>query len=172
MAYNIDITQEEFVKLYSAVFGFFCTRLSNRQDAEDLASSTVSDYLLYDKPVKNTHALLWTIARNKLYRHIRQKKNVCLTTFDESVQNISNLQTNNSEMQCFYDEVLNYAKKELSKIDFEVLELSLLCELSSQRVSEELGISAVSVRQKLSRALKKLKGSLSIHFPNYINRNL
>jgi len=172
MVYNVDVTQEEFVKLYSAVFGFFCTRLSNRQDAEDLASSTVSDYLLYDKPVQNAHALLWTIARNKLYRHIRQKKNVCLVAFEESVQNISNLQTNNTEIQCFYEEVLSYAKKELSKIDFEVLELSLLCELSSQRVSEELGISASSVRQKLSRALKKLKGSISTYFPNYISKNL
>jgi len=161
---SCSITSDEYQTLYSTVFGYFCRRITQHEDAEDLTSSTVSDYLLYDKPVTNPKALLWTIARNKLYKYIRQKGVKPLTGWDESFEDSAQFAVQHDEMKDFRSSVSDFARSQLKKIEFDVVELSVLCGFDSRRVAAELGISRSNVRQKLSRSLKKLRERFPHHW--------
>ncbi len=55
------------------------------------------------------------------------------------------------------DQLLLCIKNRLSDLDYQIVQLSIVSDFSSQRVATEIGFSADNVRQRLSRSIKKLR---------------
>jgi len=161
-----QVTQQQYQEVYHKVYGYFFRRLDNRTDVEDLTCTTVADYFLYSKPVQNPHALLWTIARNKLFQFIRKKTREPIVGWSDSIdpENIE-ITYSHTYLQCT-EELIEIAKKHLKPIDFDVVELCVFCDFDSNRAAKELGITSSNVRQKLSRSLKKLRNHYQTLWPN------
>jgi DNA-directed RNA polymerase specialized sigma24 family protein len=148
------ISQQQYNLLYDKVFGFFFRRVFDKQAVEELASETLSDFLISGRDPQYDYGYLWGIAKNKLRTYINSKsKDLGYSALVEDSEDFSYSPSYTQRT----DSLLECAKNNLSNQDFEIVELSILCDFSSNRVSDETGLTPVNVRVKLSRSLKKLR---------------
>lgn len=153
MSNKIPLTQDNYNYWYNLVYAYFYRRVNTQQDADDLTSSVLSDFFMYEGEVKNPIALIWTMARNQLKSFIYQKTKTPLSS-----QNIEDLESMYSTT--YYDRMtglIKCAKRQLKPLEFEVVELSVLCDFSSKEVAKQVDLTPANARQKLSRSLKKLR---------------
>jgi RNA polymerase sigma factor (sigma-70 family) len=163
---NENHLKNQWDEYYPKVYGYFYRRLTNREDVEDLTSVTMMAFLdTINNPSKseiitNKHAYLWKIAYNQLNTFLKQGYklpiqvglNDNIDTLDKQIDSCysNRYQDKIADLkQCF--------QSTLSSEDFELVQLSIIDNLSSQEVANISGFSAANVRQKLSRNLKKLK---------------
>jgi RNA polymerase sigma-70 factor (ECF subfamily) len=156
--------QETWNELYPKVFGYFYRRVNVREDIEDLTSIVLTSYLekLMDNPdsLKNPLGYLWRIAHNQLVNYIRNKsKKPVSVVFDDTFQLIDE---SLEEKRCkAYTDRLGSLKKcmesHASGDDLKIISLSILEEMKSPEVAKKLKLKPDAVRQKLSRALKKIR---------------
>jgi len=146
------LNQQEYNYWYSKIYGYFYRRVNAQIDARELTNDTLTDFFLYDKEIKNSKALVFKIASNKLKNFIRNKSKKPFETDLEKIE--IGYSTHYQERSL---SLIECAKKELSSKQFEVVEMCVLCDFTSPRVSQELNISKVNVRQILFRSLKKLR---------------
>jgi RNA polymerase sigma factor (sigma-70 family) len=154
---NISLTTENYNYWYSRIYGYFYRRVNTSTEARDLTCDTLSDFFTYSKEIENPQALIFKIAQNKLRNFIRNKSN---TPFIEDIDNQDLDQKVFSYSKHYQDKMsslVECAKKQLKNQHFQVLELSVLCDFSSQRVASELNLKPDNVRQILSRSIKKLR---------------
>jgi RNA polymerase sigma factor (sigma-70 family) len=154
---SIPLTTENYNYWYSRIYGYFYRRVNTSTQVRDLTCDTLSDFFSYSKEVENPKALIFKIAQNKLRNFIKNKSN---TPFIEGIDN-ENLDQKVLSYSSHYQDKLSglieCAKKQLKDEHFQILELSVLCDFSSQRVASELNLKSDNIRQILSRSIKKLR---------------
>jgi RNA polymerase sigma factor (sigma-70 family) len=159
----------EWQTRYDKLYGYFYRRVNSRSDVEDLTMETLEKFYLSEKKIENPNAFIWGIARNKMLEYIRYKgKNQFQELVDwaeiENNQNSSiELQDNwlenyrSSEYQAKLERLKECAKNQLSELDQEIVNLCVSQDFKSANVAQKLSISPENTRQRLSRALKKLR---------------
>jgi RNA polymerase sigma-70 factor (ECF subfamily) len=170
--------QETWRDLYPKVFGYFYRRITVREDIEDLTSIVLTSYLdkMMDETtqLENPYGYLWRVAHNQLVNYIRKKsKNPVAVAVDDTFQLIDeSLEEKRSKA---YTDRLDTLKQcmenTVSGDDLKIISLAILEEEKSPVIAKKLNIKADAVRQKLSRAVKKIrkhcleiwKGYQSIH---------
>jgi RNA polymerase sigma factor (sigma-70 family) len=157
------VDKQTWDEWYTKVYGYFYRRVENRNDVEDLTSSVLHDYFLKEETITHPKALMWTIARNKLYTFFKQKSNThqVYSLDDESESDDNGFADREIHPSSFYEakmsHLLECVKKQLSGVDFDIVEMSILCDFSGKRVAEETGLTPGNVRQRLFRSVNKLR---------------
>jgi len=162
------VSQEEWSKYWDKAYGYFFRRISDKSQIEDLTTETLHAFFLTELKIENSNAFFWSIVRNKFLAYLKSKssKSHQITTLDENTefrsQNISeNIDLNVDDYDPFYNQkiakLLECVQKQLSDKDANIVEMSVMCDFSSQRVATELNLSAGNVRVRLTRALSKLR---------------
>ncbi len=155
------INQQEWNQLYNMIYGYFYRRINIRADVDELACETVTDYCLTEHEIENPKAFIFAIARNKLYKFIDQKNKRKFISLDEQEENLTYAHIEDHYSDSYLakiEDLKNCIKRQLKPQDQEIIELSIMCDFSSERVAKELNLQAPNVRQRLSRAIKKLRG--------------
>ncbi|GAB4146704.1 MAG: hypothetical protein OHK0017_07530 [Patescibacteria group bacterium] len=151
------LTQEEWNYWYSKVYGYFYRRLNSVHDVEDLTASTLNDFFLKED-VQNPQAMIWAIARNKFNAFLKSKyQQPGLVSLDMLENQIVEDDVYSSHYMQKVENLKQCVENQLSDKDRRIVDLSINCEFNSHRIAEELEMSSTSVRQRLSRAIRKLK---------------
>lgn len=152
------LTQDKWNYWYDRVFSYFYRRLNTRFEAEELTANTLNDFFLTSKEVENENAFLWGIARHKFYDYLKQKK-LKPTTID--LDKVENSLDTQDEYNPYYlakiEGLKECIKNHLNDLDQQIVDLTVSGDFKCNFVAQELGLSHSNVRQRLSRAIKKLK---------------
>jgi len=148
------------------VFRFVLFRVSNREIALDLTQESFTKFwevLLQDKPIENSRALIYHIARNKIIDHYRKSKSYSL---DEMIENGFDVKSH-----AVNHEVIDDVKKLFEEANTlpdkykEVLLLHIEAGLNSNEIAEVLEISNNLASVRLHRAKEALRESFKKYEP-------
>ncbi len=156
-----------FTELYDAnvdaIYRFILFKTSNRTLAWDLTQDCFLKMWRYVRDqqhgtIVNQRAFLYTIARNIVIDHWRQKEKQATTDLDEVAYAIAD-GNNVHDQSVLLNDIENLMKlmDELPGHHKEILILRYTEELSFSEIAKILGKSAISVRVEAHRAIKKLK---------------
>lgn len=141
---------------FASVCRFFRTKLGD--DVEDLIQQTFLDLLAAASPVVSVRATLFTIARRRLFDHLRTRYQRDIVELVTSIS-VADLGTSpstavaRSEQQRLLHEALQHIS-----LDHRIaLELAYWEELSGPEIAEILDIPEHTVRSRLSRARQALR---------------
>ena len=152
------VTQEEWNQWYSKVYGYFYRRVNTAYEAEELTAATLNDFYL-KKEVRSDYGLMWAIAKNKFRDFLKAKSRQPSMADIEDIP--ENLLVSKSTYSPHYsikmEKLHNCIQNQLQFQDLKIVELSIVCDFDSRRIGEEMDMSADNVRQRLSRALKKVR---------------
>lgn len=159
---------EEFTALYdkyvASIYRYFLARVSHKQKAEDLTSTTfLKAFKAFDnyEPVSNLFGTwLFTIARNVLIDNYKKLKTLPLENID---QIISNFDLESKTDTVLAKEKLKRLLEELSEKDKEVIDLRVNQDLSFRQIGKILGISEGGARTAHHRAVKRLEELISLN---------
>lgn len=162
---------------YPLVYGFFYRRVGNRIDVEELTASTITALLLKED-VQNPKAFIWQTAKNQLIEYIKQKnKTPTIVNLDslfgleveseEQEQELIAAKWSSTSLDDSYSDHFLQKVEQLKKCiqtqvkeqDYQIVMASLIYEKNSTQISQETGIKPATVRQKLRRAISKIKKS-------------
>jgi RNA polymerase sigma-70 factor (ECF subfamily) len=147
---------EEFFRRHAnLVFNYLYHRLGNRQDAEEAVQRTflkIHRYILSYDPNQKAIAWLLTIARNVAIDVRSERK---LTNYSTDVE--SNRQTVEATSMLESRDALRRIVAELSPSERTLLEKHFLGPNNLDEIAVEEKVSAASLRQKLSRLLRRLQ---------------
>jgi RNA polymerase sigma-70 factor (ECF subfamily) len=132
--------------------------------AEDLVSE------LYVKIWNNLHTYkfdhsfetrCWTILRNMMTDNFRKIKEESLSEYESSEHHFEDDVLNITEQNRSYERI-SWALSGLDELTAEIIHLKFIEEQSYEEISTILNISQDTIRQRLSRGLKKIKEILSV----------
>lgn len=161
-AKNGDI--DAFCVLYDRykrkLFNYAYYKLGNREDAEDVVQDCVLTAFEQIKNLKKAEsfsswifAILYHGCMSAIKEQIKQRNNSDIEQYKNTLSYENDID--------FEREELKQALSILSEVDKNVVLLSVVVGLNSKEVAKITGLTAVNVRQKLSRSLSKMKRYLS-----------
>ena len=159
-----EIYDQYIAKIYRFIF----FKVGRAEDAEDIASETFLrawQYINEGKPVKYLNALLYSIARNLVIDHFRQKKSKSEVALDyETMENIGdeNKTIKNIEVGQEMKQILE-SLQSLKDEYREVIVMHYIDELGVGEIAEILGKSNGNVRVLLHRALAAAKETIDVN---------
>ena len=145
------------------VYRYVYIRLRSREDAEDIVQETfMRAYRTLDRYEANGETFLpylFTIARNLLINHTKKKRPAPMMheEIDRHAGSASASDVADSREQ---SEMIVRAMEALSETEKEVIELKFFGERTYVEIAAILGKREDAVRQRVARALKKLRGQL------------
>lgn len=98
----------------------------------------------------------WTILRNMMTDNFRKTKEESLSEYESSEHYFEDDVLNITELNRSY-ELISKAITQLDELTAEIIHLKFIEELSYEEISSLVNISQETIRQRLSRGLKKLK---------------
>ena len=147
--------QSQVAQLYNPLLGYVKKRVRNIEDAEDLTQDVFLKLSnSNNNGVDNLKSWIYTIAKNTITDYYRKK----------------HIQTNSIEEDIFLDDVptedagIELGKCVRSFVDQlpeeyrELMILSEIKEIPQKEIAKQLGMNYVTVRSKVQRGRKKLKG--------------
>lgn len=167
----VNKDEQAFAQFYEMTVDIFYRYLNGRYflsegDTQDL----LSDFYLkcwkglqaYN-PEYKFETYIWSILKNHAKDFFKKKKSVQLK--DEHMDNASLVVQWEDEilqeLQNEYDyDIIHACMQSMDEQSYEVIYMRYIDEMSYDEMSDFLGISQDAVRQRLSRALKKVKTSL------------
>jgi RNA polymerase sigma factor (sigma-70 family) len=184
---NNQTLQQEWDYYYPKVYGYFFRRISNKSDVEDLTAMVLHKFFeVLISPGKsanltNKNAYLWKIAYNHLADFIQNKQKRPLTidiedefeTPDNSIEKFYSKRYQERipylvrifKIEKFYSKryqervknLLKCIKTQVKDLEYKIIEMSFFEELTSIEISKVLNLKPPTIRQKLSRSLKKVR---------------
>ncbi|MDD4994908.1 MAG: RNA polymerase sigma factor [Patescibacteria group bacterium] len=164
LVYKIKAKQDAgaFAELYddygAKIYRFIFFKVSSEQEAEDLSSEVFLkawDYLAGSQPVKSVGALLYTIARNLVIDHYRQRKSDIQlmeeTAGEVDIVGLAELEKQ-SDLARIY-RALNKLKDEYR----EIVVMKYLDNMTAGEIASILQKSGNNVRVLLHRSLAALR---------------
>ena len=140
---------------HAIVFSFLLTRLGNRPDAEDVFQETFirihKGILSYD-PGHGALGWVFTIARNATIDYIRKRRSRSKDVGEQEIP-VAPI----AEEVLLAREGLDRLLKNLSNGERQLLVSRFLGDDSFENIASRSGVSAASIRQKLSRLVKKVR---------------
>ncbi len=167
------VTQDEqaFSTFYEMTVDIFYRFLMWRYflsewDAQDLLSDfyiKCRKWLKSYNPEYRFETYIWSILKNHAKDFFKKKKSIQLK--DEHMDNVSLVDQWEEELlnslQKEYDfDIIQHAMQEMDQSSYEVIYMRYIDEMSYWEMSDFLWMSQDAVRQRLSRALKKIKQTL------------
>lgn len=158
---------QAFAEIYDyyieKIYRFIFFKVASEQEAEDLSSEVFLktwNYLISENPVKSIGALLYTIARNQVIDHWRQKK--LELNFDEAFIKDKWLdQDAVSELEKEADMARVYKALAKLKDEYrEVIVMRFLDDLSVSEISDILQKNKNNIRVLVHRSLNALRQML------------
>jgi RNA polymerase sigma factor (sigma-70 family) len=156
--------EELWYQYYPKVFGYFFRRVNNREDVEDLTSITLTNFLQKwlekGQEIQHREGYLWRIAHNQLANFIRHKsKKPVPLAIDEDWQLID--EKLEVEYSHYFRErvqaLIKCVQDFLDPTQYRLVKESIFHDRKSPELAEELDMTPANVRQKLSRALQKVR---------------
>lgn len=145
------------------IFAYALSRVSNKDDAEDLTNEIVLAILQSADKIKNEnsfYAYVWGIAANTYRKFMRKKSRI---SFDEIDENTSD--TSDFTEKIFAQDDVRKLRREIAILTKEYRECTIAYyfdELSCSEVSKKLGISLEMVKYYLFKTRKILKEGISM----------
>lgn len=147
--------ETQIKELYKPLFSYVKKRINNREDAEDLTQEVF--YKLSKSNLDSVNSIqnwIYVIAKNTITDYYRKKKN-----YTEDI----------AELYSSLDETIEDKVNELSKCVIPFIKdlpeeyrflvtLSEIEGVSQKEIAEKLNMNYVTVRSKIQRGRKKLKG--------------
>jgi len=171
-----ELNQENWDIWYSKTYWYFFKRIDDKSSVEELCVNTLEQAFLKTN-VTNFAALVWKIAHIQLVQYINfkntQKTIVAedLEVFGKTAKNIETddvwqkwlePETENQfsdRYNLYLNNLLECLKHNLKESEIEIVKLSIHQEKNSTEIAQILNLKADTVRQKLSRTLKKLRAN-------------
>ncbi len=149
------------------IYAYALSRVSHKQDAEELAGDIIVAILNSAERLRNDDALfgyVWKIAANTYKKYLRNKKCIAVVRFDELVlEELSDPQDFTQEI--FKSEQLNSLRRELSILSREYRECTVAYYfdgLSCLETAKKLNISLEMVKYYLFKTRKLLKEGIGM----------
>lgn len=161
----MNTKEQKFLEVFESyqdeVFRFVLFRVSNREIALDLTQESFTKFwevLIQDKPVENSRALVYHIARNKIIDHYRKRKDYSL---EEMVELGFDAHAHAVDPEII-DDVKNLLKEanELPDKYKEVLLLHIESGFNSNEIADVLGISNNLASVRLHRGKEVLRKNI------------
>ncbi len=161
---NNDLLIEIYKKFSARIFNFALSAVGNSTDAQDILQNTflrILEYKTKIDPGGNIESYLFTIARNLIYNHLKERlysniifgENIELSD-PESPENILFFKNRKKEI----GEII----KKLPIRRRQILIMRKIDNLSYKEISDKLKISENTVDTQLRRAMKFLKDRIDI----------
>lgn len=143
-----------YLKTCTLVFRFISSRVASRQDAEDLVSEVYYKAFRSNSiEIKPTKAWIFSIAANTLKNYYRDhKSNEIIPVIIASADNVENTVISSEEAA-----ELMIAVSKLSESDQLLVSLRYFAELPYKDISKIMGLSIVTAKTRMSRALSKIE---------------
>lgn len=152
---NMNQNFEQFyLQTSSLVYGFFISRVSSKQDAEDLVADVYyKAFRNVNSETKLTKAWIFTIASNLLKNYYRNHKP--MADIQENIKDVNEVE----------DVIISFenakelitAVNKLSPDDQLLVSLRYFAQLPCRDISKVMNISVVAAKTCMSRCLVKLK---------------
>ena len=158
---QVSLLIEENLK---TIYAYSLSRVSNKEDAEDLAADIIVAILQSAPKMRNDNAFfgyIWAIAANTYKKYLRKKKAHIFTELDETI--VSDDPDILDEIYRSYE--INKLRMELSLLSKEHRECTVayyIDGLSCADTSKKLGISLEMVKYYLFKTRKILKEGISM----------
>jgi len=148
-------------ELFPKAYGFFFTRTSRREIAEDLAQDIFLKLAekigSYDETRGRLVVWFWQMARNMLVDHYRTKKETPFSSYEEGeVEMLSITPPPDLDHKLRYRKVQEFLAT-LSHDERELFELRYVAEMPYKDIAELLGRSEGSLRVAALRIKEKIK---------------
>jgi RNA polymerase sigma factor (sigma-70 family) len=151
------VTESEWNQWYNAIYGYVYRRVTVRATVEDITTEVLEDFFLADpEQMRDEKSYIFGIARNKVMYWIRSKYRTPSTVQLDETRD-ANKDEHSVEYQSRMQQLIACAKKHTSIEDFALIEMSVLYDYSSPTIAAELQLTPATVRQRLSRSLKRLR---------------
>lgn len=152
--------ENKIIPYIEPIFRFCCKRLSNRYDAEDLASEIICHILdgMNKYQIESLDAWVWRIAHNRYARFIdnRNKNQIVLSCEDElfDIADYSDIDEDNTQEQ--YETVFRYIHTLSSEyknifVDYYIGELSI------RQLSQKYALPETTIKWRLNVGRQKIK---------------
>ncbi|MFV0237311.1 MAG: sigma-70 family RNA polymerase sigma factor [Flavobacteriales bacterium] len=150
--------QDQIEQLYKPIFFYIKKRISSREDAEDLTQEVFYKLAKSNQDgIANIKSWIYSIAKNTIIDYYRKKKLPIQEIEDIPFSKEKDEQQAIEELsQC----VVSFIKT-LPDEDRMLLTLSELENISQKEIAKRLDMNYVTVRSKIQRSRKKLKGVFS-----------
>ncbi len=161
---NVTKFVEENMK---TIFAYALSRVSNKEEAEDLAGDIILAILGSANKLKNDDALfgyVWAIANNTYKKYLQKKKRYAHTEYDENDIEDILLDEDFTEDICKREQI-NELRRELALLSKEYRECTIayyMDGLSCQEAAKKLGISLEMVKYYLFKTRKILKEGIGM----------
>ncbi len=157
---------EAYGKLYdfyvNRIYRFIYFKVGTREDAEDITSEVFLKAWEYinttDKKIENFNALIYSVARNSVVDHYRNRKINISTDDEENLLQIKERHSSLSKIDAQIDFAgIEKLLKHLKEIYRDVILLRYIEEYEIGEIAKILGKSKANVRVLLHRAMQALK---------------
>lgn len=154
--------QDEILPYVEPIFRFCRHRLSNRYDAEDLASEILCHVLdgMGKYEIKSLDAWVWRIAHNRYARFIEKQNRACTVLSEEYAElspaydDYTGIDRENTERD--FEMVFRYLHT-LSEMYRDILVDHYIGEMSVKALSEKYALTETTVKWRLNAGRQKIK---------------
>lgn len=160
---------------YPLLYGYFFRRINDKDDVEEMVSNVLTIFLTKEN-IENPKAFMWGVARNQLILYYNEKSKLPqVQNYDLSPDYYSQMATTQdmySEYEKNYEgyenirssNYLSFIQKlkvcienHLKDKDKEIVVESIVHDKNSTILGQQLNLKPATVRQRLKRAVDKLK---------------
>lgn len=151
---------------YSRLYYFAITLINDDVEAEDTAQEAILSFWqrkeqFMDQDIKQAEAFLFTVARNRCYNYIRDKKRHAkkLTHLGERLQFIDET----LELTIIEEDIFNRIFEEIQQLSapqVSLLKMIFIENLETAEIAAKLDITPNNVRIQKARAMEKLRVAL------------
>lgn len=162
VGYIIDFTLV-YNKHKKPVYNFILKMTGRRDAAEDILQTVFLKYYENMNKIKNPERApqwIYTVARNEIYQHMRNKYKAAITYIESEDENRSEADL---ESELERKEISQMVKDEIEQLSNEHKEVILLKEISGlsyKEIAQILNITEDLVKSRLFKARKKLSEKL------------
>jgi RNA polymerase sigma factor (sigma-70 family) len=161
MIFSVNELEQQWMEWYPKVYGYFYKRVDDKFFVEELTAQTMNAVFTSQKEILNFKAYLWKVAHNYLARYIHLKTatpTVIGFINDEDFYVDQEVETQTSDN---YKQKIAIIKESmdlvrLKDVDRQIIQHCIFEERNSTQVAQILNIQPGNVRNRLSRALKKI----------------
>lgn len=150
--------ENKIIPYIEPIFRFCCKRLSNRYDAEDLASEIICHILegMNKYQIESLDAWVWRIAHNRYARFIdaRNKNQIVLSCEDELFDDYSDIDEDNTQEQ--YEMVFRYLHT-LSSEYRNIFVDYYIGELPVRSLAKKYSLSENTIKWRLNVGRQKIR---------------
>jgi RNA polymerase sigma factor (sigma-70 family) len=160
-----DNLQQEWEHWYPRVYSYFYKRVDNKTIVEDLTAETMNTVFIARDGVNNLTGYIWKVAHNYLVKFIKTKTTtpmmVSLNDDLDAWEPPAAEETLTVERAGYTERMTNLSQcinhSPISDEERSIINFSVLNNLNSTEISQRTNLKPDTVRQKLKRALEKIR---------------